>query len=128
MKEYAIFNQEGLTQEQWETLIAEQSKGREIIFCEGKVFTAEYGTYKKINDVFVKKTPEEIEHEKQALLNQARIEEIKETLNTLDIKLIRANEEPGIYDETTGQTWLDHYRNEKTKLREELQTLIDINI
>lgn len=51
----------------------------------------------------------------------ARIEEIKEALNELDKKRIRAMCEPS--SKTTGQSWLEYYNEQARTLRKELQTL-----
>lgn len=54
-----------LTEEEWQTLLDEQSKGKEIVYYEGKVFTAETGRYYLDDDgQWQKKTDEEFETEK----------------------------------------------------------------
>lgn len=60
----------------------------------------------------------------------ARIEEIKEALNELDKKRIRAMCEPSEY--AKGVSWLEYYNNQARELRAELQepegAAIDSNI
>lgn len=54
-----------LTEEEWQTLLDEQSEGKEIVYYEGKVFTAETGRYYLDDDgQWQKKTDEEFETEK----------------------------------------------------------------
>lgn len=55
-----------------------------------------------------------------------RIAEIKLELETIDKQKIRAITETEIKDETTGETWLDHYNNKAKGLREELHELESI--
>ena len=58
--------------------------------------------------------------EQEAAIRKSKIEE---QLLELDSKRIRAICEPSIKDEITGETWLDYYNNQVTKLRKELSNL-----
>lgn len=54
-----------LTRSEWEQLLEEQSQGKEIVYYNGKVFTAEQGLYfVDDNGVWQKKSNEEFEQEK----------------------------------------------------------------
>ncbi len=54
-----------LTYQQWQALLDGQSKGKEIVYYDGKVFTAESGLYyTDDNGQWQKKTDEEFEREK----------------------------------------------------------------
>ena len=54
-----------LTYKQWQALLDEQSEGKEIVYYDGKVFTAEPGRYYTDDDgQWQKKTDEEFETEK----------------------------------------------------------------
>jgi hypothetical protein len=63
------------------------------------------------------------EAEKEQQQKQARMEEIYEELDALDIKRVRAICENEVKDTQSGETWLEYYNNQVTALREELQNL-----
>ena len=53
-----------LTQLEWQTILSEQSKGRQIVGYDGKCFTAEPGRYYLDNDGWHKKSDEQFNEEK----------------------------------------------------------------
>lgn len=63
------------------------------------------------------------ETDRQKFLAQKRIEEIKEELNELDTKRIRAVCESEMKTERTGESWLDYYNSQIYDLRIELKSL-----
>ena len=63
------------------------------------------------------------EEEKQAQEKQAQIAVLKEQIDIIDNKRIRAVCEPSIKDETTGETWLDYYNKQIQDLREQIKNL-----
>lgn len=48
---------------------------------------------------------------------------LKEQIDELDKKRIRAGFEPSVKDEETGQTWLEYYTAQIQALREEISSL-----
>lgn len=63
------------------------------------------------------------ESDKQNILTQQRIDEIKEELIELDLKRIRAVCEVEMKTERTGESWLDYYNSQIYDLRVELKSL-----
>lgn len=49
--------------------------------------------------------------------------ELKEQIDEIDKKRIRAMCEPSIKDESTGQTWLEYYNLQVQELREKLNSI-----
>ena len=63
------------------------------------------------------------EAEQEELNRKEQIETLKEQLNELDTKRIRAICENEIKDESSGQTWLEYYNEQVIILRNELKEL-----
>lgn len=80
--------------------------------------------YKLINgtltDISNTEEYKEFLHQKEVLIRKTEIEQ--ELLN-LDTKRIRAMCEPSVKDEATGETWLDYYNLQVSRLREDLNSL-----
>lgn len=67
-----------LTTEEWQALLAGQSRGLQICYYEGKVFNAEPGRYYLDDDGWHKKTDEEFNNEKAAEKKQYLVNKIYE--------------------------------------------------
>ena len=63
------------------------------------------------------------ENEQQEKVRQEKITELKNKLDELDIKRIRAVCENEIKDEKTGQTWLEYYNTKVIEYRNQLSEL-----
>lgn len=55
--------------------------------------------------------------------NQEQINNLKQQIEELDKKRIRAICEPSIKDATTGETWLEYYNSQIETIRKQIQTL-----
>ena len=81
----------------------------------------EQGKYIYSNDEIVLNPQwEAIQLQKQ---NQEQINNLKQQIEELDKKRIRAICEPSIKDTTTGETWLEYYNSQIETIREQIQTL-----
>ena len=87
-----------ISDEQWVELLDKQNNGYVIILYNGNVISV------KLN-----------------IQNEIRKQEIKEKLEDLDKKRIRALSEPALKDEET--TWLEYYNTQIFSLRQELNQL-----
>lgn len=98
-----------ITDQEWESLLAEQSKGKEIVFYNGKVFTAKRDEY-YIDEtgIWQKRTTEELKKFKQE--NNRVINNIyyRQYLNDTDWKVIRHRDqiEQGITPSLTESEYL----------------------
>ena len=68
------------------------------------------------------KNPDYEEQERQKQ-RQKQIDILKEQIDDIDKKRVRAICEPSIKDETTGQTWLEYYNEQVQNLREQISNL-----
>lgn len=87
-----------------------------------------YNNYMKDNLLYIYSDGKIIENpdyetEKQKCFISERIAEIKQELNDLDIKRIRAVCETELKTERTGESWLDYYNSQAYDLRVELKSL-----
>lgn len=82
------------------------------------------GTHQIVNDEIVDIT-NSTEYQAKILAEQKELRkaEITVQIKDLDLKRIRAGFEPAIKDESTGETYLEHYTNQIIILREELSNL-----
>lgn len=107
-----------ITDEYWTELIAQQNNGKIIIPFENNVIAVEDTEYKLKNGIWVKLSETESKTRQLTIQNAVRAEEIRQELDTLDRKRIRAIAEPSLKDENT--TWLEYYNTQISQLREEL--------
>lgn len=110
-----------ITEEERNQLLTDNGQGKDIILYNGEVFTAEPLQYIRQNNEYVPNP--NYEAEKQAQEKQAQIAVLKEQIDIIDNKRIRAVCEPSIKDETTGETWLDYYNKQIQDLREQIKNL-----
>ncbi len=87
-----------------------------------------YNNYMKDNLLYIYSDGKIVENpdyetEKQKCFINERITEIKQELNDLDIKRIRAVCETEMKTERTGESWLDYYNSQVYDLRVELKSL-----
>ena len=79
-----------VSRELWNQLLDEQSEGKEIVFYNGEVFTAEPGRYYvDASGVWQKKSDQEFVNEQLQLQNERRKNEILSELENLDQQAVR---------------------------------------
>ena len=110
-----------ITDEYWMQLLNEQSEGKRIIPFEGNVVAVNEAEYSQVNGVWTRLNAAEIQEKQLKIQNAIRIQEIKEELDNLDKKRIRAMAEPSLMDSDT--SWLEYYNKQVKTLREELEQL-----
>ena len=110
-----------ITDEYWMQLLNEQSEGKRIIPFEGNVVAVNEAEYSQVNGVWTRLNAAEIQEKQSKIQNAIRIQEIKEELDNLDKKRIRAMAEPSLMDSDT--SWLEYYNKQVKTLREELEQL-----
>lgn len=107
-----------ITDEYWIELLKEQNNGKTIILYNKNVIAVDETQYKFTNGIWEKLTEEEFIAKQLTIQNAIRIEELKQELEALDKKRIRAIAEPSLKDENI--TWLEYYNSQISQLREEL--------
>ncbi len=110
-----------ITDEYWMQLLNEQSEGKRIIPFEGNVIAVNEAEYSQVNGVWTRLNAAEIQEKQLKIQNAIRIQEIKEELDNLDKKRIRAMAEPSLMDSDT--SWLEYYNKQVKTLRDELEQL-----
>ena len=110
-----------ITDEYWMQLLNEQSEGKRIIPFEGNVVAVNEAEYSQVNGVWTRLNAAEIQEKQLKIQNAIRIQEIKEELDNLDKKRIRAMAEPSLMDSDT--SWLEYYNKQVKILRDELEQL-----
>ena len=106
-----------ITDKYWKELLTEQSGGKIIILFENKVVAVNENEYELQNGVWRKLSTAERQTRQLTIQNAVRAEEIRQELDLLDRKRIRAIAEPSLMDENT--TWLEYYNTQISQLREE---------
>lgn len=107
-----------ITDEYWIELLNQQNEGKTIILFENNVIAVDKSQYELSNGIWKKLTEKEYSAKQLTLQNSIRIEKIKQELEALDKKRIRAIAEPSLKDENV--TWLEYYNSQISQLREEL--------
>jgi len=107
-----------LTDKYWADLLNEQCNGKIIILFENNVIAVEETEYELKDGKWVRLSDEESKTRQLTIQNAVRAEDIKQELEELDKKRIRAVAEPSLKDENT--TWLEYYNSRIFELREEL--------
>ena len=110
-----------ITDKYWKELLTEQSGGKIIILFENKVVAVNENEYELQNGVWRKLSVTECQTRQLTIQNAVRAEEIRQELDLLDRKRIRAIAEPSLMDENT--TWLEYYNTQISQLREELASI-----
>ena len=110
-----------ITDKYWKELLTEQSGGKIIILFENKVVAVNETEYELQNGVWRKLSTAERQTRQLTIQNAVRAEEIRQELDLLDRKRIRAIAEPSLMDENT--TWLEYYNTQISQLREELASI-----
>ena len=110
-----------ITDKYWKELLTEQSGGKIIILFENKVVAVNENEYELQNGVWRKLSTAERQTRQLTIQNAVRAEEIRQELDLLDRKRIRAIAEPSLIDENT--TWLEYYNTQISQLREELASI-----
>ena len=110
-----------ITDKYWKELLTEQSDGKIIILFENKVVAVNENEYELQNGVWRKLSTAERQTRQLTIQNAVRAEEIRQELDLLDRKRIRAIAEPSLMDENT--TWLEYYNTQISQLREELASI-----
>ena len=110
-----------ITDKYWKELLTEQSGGKIIILFENKVVAVNENEYELQNGVWRKLSTAERQTRQLTIQNAVRAEEIRQELDLLDRKRIRAIAEPSLMDENT--TWLEYYNTQISQLREELASI-----
>ena len=77
--------------------------------------------YEEKDGIWHKLSKDEVQTRQLNIQNEIRKQEIKEKLEDLDKKRIRALSEPALKDEET--TWLEYYNTQIFSLRQELNQL-----
>ena len=72
-------------------------------------------------------TEEEFQERISTGVKNAKIKELQEEINNIDLKRIRAICEPSVKDELTGETWLDYYNAQIISLRANIAELEEEN-
>ena len=104
-------------------LIAENEQALSNYYNNVKVLPDDYTNGKYIidnNDLIINPNFEAEQAEKE---KQSRILKIKQQLNELDTKRIRAMCEPSVCENDPEKTWLDFYNEQAQALRAELKEL-----
>lgn len=107
-----------ITDTYWKELLEQQNNGKIIILFENKVVAVNENEYELQNGIWKKLSTTERQTRQLTIQNAVRAEEIRQELELLDQKRIRAIAEPSLKDENT--TWLEYYNAEISKLRREL--------
>ena len=110
-----------ITDKYWKELLTEQNGGKIIILFENKVVAVNENEYELQNGVWRKLSTAERQTRQLTIQNAVRAEEIRQELDLLDRKRIRAIAEPSLMDENT--TWLEYYNTQISQLREELASI-----
>lgn len=110
-----------ITDKYWKELLTEQSGGKIIILFENKVVAVNENEYELQDGVWRKLSVTERQTRQLTIQNAVRAEEIRQELDLLDRKRIRAIAEPSLMDENT--TWLEYYNTQISQLREELASI-----
>lgn len=107
-----------ITDGYWTELLKEQNNGKTIILYNKNVIAVDETQYKFADGVWEKLTEEEFVAKQLTIQNAIHIEELKQKLEDLDKKRIRAIAEPSLKDKNI--TWLEYYNSQISQLREEL--------
>lgn len=107
-----------ITDGYWVELLKQQNNGKTIILFENNVIAVDEAKFKFTNEGWKKLTEKEFTAKQLTIQSALRVEEIKQELENLDKKRIRAIAEPSLKDENV--TWLEYYNSQITQLREEL--------
>lgn len=110
-----------ITDEYWTELLNKQTKGDKIILYENNVIAVDKKEYEFENGKWKKLAPKEIEARQLNIENELRKQEIRDELNEIDKKRIRALAEPALKDDET--TWLEYYNSQIVLLRKEFSEL-----
>ncbi len=110
-----------ISDEYWINLINQQNNGKIIILYQDKVIAVKEDEFEQKDGVWQKLSKDEIQTRQLNIQNEIRKQEIKEELEELDKKRIRALAEPALKDEDT--TWLEYYNTQISNLRQELNQL-----
>lgn len=112
-----------ITDEYWNHLLAEQSAGKRIIKYGNSVIAVNEIEYSFENGEWKKLSTQEFEAKQLKIQDEIRMNEIKEELEEIDNKRIRAICEPEFMNTEAGTTWLEYYNSRAKELREELESL-----
>ena len=109
----------------WQFLQVEQSLGKKIVSDNISVFATNTPDkfYVNENGLWVERTEEEYLLFREENEKEKEIKSLKQKINELDKKRIRAVCEPSTKDETTGETWLDFYNSQIIELRNQITKL-----
>lgn len=110
-----------ISDEQWVELLDKQNNGYVIILYNGNVISVKENEYEEKDGIWHKLSKDEVQTRQLNIQNEIRKQEIKEKLEDLDKKRIRALSEPALKDEET--TWLEYYNTQIFSLRQELNQL-----
>ena len=110
-----------ITDEYWTELLNKQTKGDKIILYENNVIAVDKKEYEFENGKWKKLAPKEIEARQLNIENELRKQEIRDELDEIDKKRIRALAEPALKDDET--TWLEYYNTQMVLLRKEFSEL-----
>lgn len=110
-----------ITDDYWTDLLDKQNEGKRIIPFENSVIAIDENEYSFENGQWIKLSESDAKIKQLTIANEIRANEIREELEKLDIKRIRAIAEPALADDET--TWLEYYNNQIQQLREELAQL-----
>ena len=110
-----------ITDEYWTELLNKQTKGDKIILYENNVIAVDKKEYEFENGKWKKLALKEIEARQLNIENELRKQEIRDELDEIDKKRIRALAEPALKDDET--TWLEYYNSQIVLLRKEFSEL-----
>ena len=88
-----------ISDEQWVELLDKQNNGYVIILYNGNVISVKENEYEEKDGIWHKLSKDEVQTRQLNIQNEIRKQEIKEKLEDLDKKRIRALSEPALKDE-----------------------------